>query len=208
MAKWQENLHLAPGMRVGILGGSFDPPHAGHVHLSLEALKRFDLDLVVWLVSPGNPLKPNPPAKMQRRIAAARSLITHPRIRVSDFEMRHRTRFTHETLQALQTEWPACHFVWLMGADNLSQFHRWDNWRGIMQTVPVGVLARPGLRIAARNSVASRVFRASRLSGKQSRLLPIGPVPRWCFVNMPMRDISSSEIRNSGAWSREPDTKS
>ncbi len=200
MAKWSEGVNLARGLRVGVLGGSFDPPHQGHVHLSQEALKRFDLDKILWLVSPGNPLKPNPPAPIAKRMAAARALIDHPRIVVSDFEERHQTRYTYETLSALKSVWPEVNFVWLMGADNLFQFHRWENWRGIMMTMPVGVLARPKLRIAARMSVTSQVFSAARLPSKQARLLACGPAPRWSFVNMPMSGVSSSQIRETGTW--------
>ncbi len=202
VAKWSEGVNLARGMRVGVLGGSFDPPHLGHVHVSQEALKRFDLDRVLWLVSPGNPLKPTPPASVERRIAAAHKLISHPRIQVSDFELRHKTRFTYETLHRLKTVWPDVTFVWLMGADNLFQFHRWENWRGIMNEVPVGVLARPNLRIAARMSVTSRIYSGARLSGKQARLLAQGPAPRWSFVNMPMMGVSSSQIRKTTDWNK------
>ncbi len=200
MAKWSEGVNLARGLRVGVLGGSFDPPHQGHVHLSQEALKRFDLDKVLWLVSPGNPLKPNPPAPISKRLVAARALIKHPRILVSDFEERHQTRYTYQTLATLKAVWPEVNFVWLMGADNLFQFHRWENWRGIMMTMPVGVLARPKLRIAARMSVTSRVFEAARLPSKKARFLAKGPAPRWSFVNMPMLGVSSSQIRETGSW--------
>lgn len=187
-------------MRVGVLGGSFDPPHPGHVHLSLEAMKRFDLDRVLWLVSPGNPLKPNPPAPLATRIEAARQLAEHPRIVISDFEARHGTRYTFETLDQLHRVWPFVDFIWLMGADNLSQFHLWENWRAIMHSVPVGVLARPGLRIAARNSVAARAFRGAQLDAKHARLLGRSGAPQWCFVNMPMMSVSSSQIRATGQW--------
>lgn len=191
---------LPAGARVGLLGGSFDPPHGGHLHLTREALKRFQLDFVVWLVSPGNPLKPNPPAALADRMAAARALAGHPRILVSDFEARIGTRFTAETLAAAQIRHPAVQFVWLMGADNLAQFHRWDNWQEILNRVPVGVLARPGLRTEARSSPAARIFRWAKLSRHASARLPDRPPPAWCFVNIPMSDLSSTAIRESGRW--------
>lgn len=200
VTKSSEGLLLTRGLRVGVLGGSFDPPHAGHLHLSLEAMKRFDLDRVLWLVSPGNPLKPLPPAPLAKRMAAARNLVSHPRILISDFEARHHSRYTFETLQKLRQEFGGVNFIWLMGADNLSQFHHWENWRDIMEAVPVGVLARPGLRINARRSVASRVFRHAQLDGCQSHLLGRSAAPQWCFVNMPMMGVSSSQIRASGDW--------
>lgn len=191
---------LPRGARVGLLGGSFDPPHAGHLHLSREALKRFGLDRVVWLVSPGNPLKPNPPAPLADRMAAARALVDHPRILISDFEAHSGTRYTAETLSALRRQFRDVRFTWLMGADNLAQFHRWENWQGILDTVPVGVLARPGLRIAARGSAAARIYRTARLPARASRALGAAQAPAWCFVNIPMMDVSSSAIRAAGRW--------
>ena len=188
------------GQSIGLLGGSFDPPHAGHVHISREALRRFGLDQVWWLVSPGNPLKERGPAAMARRIAAARALIDHPRIHVSDFEAQARTRFTAQTLAALQAVRPDLRFVWLMGADNLVQFHRWQSWQDILHRVPVGIIARPGLRIVARSSKAAKVFAPARLPARRSRLLAGSAPPAWCFVNVPMMAISSTRLRHGGAW--------
>lgn len=188
------------GQRIGLLGGSFDPPHAGHVHITAQALTRFGLDRVWWLVSPGNLLKPDGPAPMERRLAAARALLRDPRVHVSDLEARLGTRATHDTLAALTRARPEVRFVWLMGADNLAQFHLWQDWRAIMEMVPVGVLARPGQRISARLSVAARTFGFARLPGRESRCLPLCAPPAWCFVNVPMRDLSSTAIRRQGGW--------
>ncbi|MEL7025645.1 MAG: nicotinate-nucleotide adenylyltransferase, partial [Pseudomonadota bacterium] len=164
---------------VGLLGGSFDPPHAGHVHVSREALKRFGLDRVWWLVSPGNPLKANGPAPLPRRMAAARALVTHPRILVTDLEARIGTRYTGATIETLQQLYPGTRFTWLMGADNLAQFHRWQRWDWIMRSVPVGVLARPGQRISARMAKAARVFKAAKLPAAQAHLLPHATIGRF-----------------------------
>lgn len=188
------------GQAIGLLGGSFDPPHMGHVHISHEALKRFGLDQVWWLVSPGNPLKANGPAPIARRIEAARALLHHPRIHVSDLEAQANTRYTAQTLEILHRLRPDLHFVWLMGADNLAQFHRWQDWQSIMRTTPVGVLARPGLRTAARSSKAAKVFAHARLPGRQSQRLLQFEAPIWCLVNVPMMAISSSGLRAAGAW--------
>ncbi|WP_457772872.1 nicotinate-nucleotide adenylyltransferase [Phycobium rhodophyticola] len=188
------------GRVVGLLGGSFDPAHAGHAHISREALKRFGLDELWWLVSPGNPLKEHGPAPMEDRLAKARAVMMHPRVKITDFEARAGTRYTAETLRALIRAYPGVKFVWLMGADNLHQLDQWQDWRWIMETVPVGVLARPGQRISARNAKAADVYRKARLSGRQAQVLARGDVPRWCFVNVPMMDISSSEIRARGLW--------
>jgi len=188
------------GQAVGLLGGSFDPPHAGHAHITREALKRFGLDQVWWLVSPGNPLKQKGPAPMARRLAAARAVMDHPRVQMTDIETRIGTRYTAATLKRLGALYPGVRFVWLMGADNLAGFHHWDQWQWIMATVPVGVLARPGQRISARTSVAAARFERFRLPGRQSQLLGRTAAPVWCFVNIPMNTASSSAIRASGAW--------
>lgn len=190
-----------PGQAIGLFGGSFDPPHAGHVHVSREALKRFGLDRVWWLVSPGNPLKAHGPAPLDRRMAAARALVTQPRVEVTNIEAQLGTRYTAQTLERLMALYPGVHFVWLMGADNLAQFHRWQRWEWIMETVPVGVLARPGQRISARTSVAAQRFRSAKMGAAQAPLLGHARAPAWCFLNVPMVDVSSSEIRARGEWS-------
>lgn len=190
-------------MVIGLLGGSFDPAHEGHVHITREALKRMGLDRVWWLVSPGNPLKARQPAPMAARIAHARALLKgDPRVIVTDVEARLGTRFTADTIARLRRLYPGVTFVWLMGADNLAQFHRWDRWRQIMETVPVGVLARPGSGLKARLSVAAQVYRGNRV-GRGENLAHCS-VPAWVFVNVPMNDASSTEIRARGGWKSGP----
>lgn len=191
---------IRPGQTVGLLGGSFDPPHAGHVHITREALKRFGLDRVWWLVSPGNPLKAHGPAPIEERIAAAERIMQHPKVEISDFEARAGTRYTAETLRALRQQYRGLNFIWLMGADNLVQLPQWQDWRQIMETVPVGILARPGDRIRARNSKAARIYAGARIRGRESRKLAQAEAPAWCFVNVPMRAESSSAIRAGGGW--------
>ncbi|WP_132858582.1 nicotinate-nucleotide adenylyltransferase [Shimia isoporae] len=192
--------YVGRGRVIGLLGGSFDPPHGGHVHITREALKRFGLDEVWWLVSPGNPLKDHGPVLLERRMAAARKIMDHPRVKISDFEAKAGTRYTAETIMALQAACPDTRFVWLMGADNLAQFHRWKDWREIMVRVPVGVLARPGDRIAGRTGKAAQVMRHARLHPRASHLLGRSEAPAWCFVNLPMDDASSTAIRAAGRW--------
>lgn len=190
------------GQVVGLLGGSFDPPHAGHVQASLEAMRALGLDWVWWLVSPGNPLKPEGPAALERRVAAARALVRHPRIRVTDIEAHLGTRYTAETLERLLPRHPHLRFVWLMGSDNLLQFHRWRDWRRIMAMVPVAVLARPGAGVGARFAPAARAFRDAQLGEAEARALARRRPPIWVALNMPLNPLSSSMIRERGGWRR------
>ncbi|GIT91647.1 putative nicotinate-nucleotide adenylyltransferase [Jannaschia pagri] len=188
-------------MVVGLLGGSFDPAHGGHVHITREALRRFGLDRVWWLVSPGNPLKTRGPAPLDRRLDHARQIMQHPRVTVTDIETRLGTRYTAQTIARLQRFYPGVRFVWLMGADNLAQFHLWEDWRSIIGAVPIGVLARPGDRIAARTSRAATIYRDARVPALGAQRLGRMPAPAWAFVNVPMHGASSSAIRAGGGWS-------
>lgn len=187
-----------PGMAVGLLGGSFDPAHEGHAHITREALRRLGLDRVWWLVSPGNPLKERQPAPMAARMARARQVMCDPRVVVTDIEARLGTRYTADTIARLQALYPGVRFVWIMGADNLAGFHRWERWREIMARVPVAVLARPGAGLPARFAPAARVFAAQRLA-RPHGLAQRHP-PAWVFVDLPMSAASSSAIRARGGW--------
>lgn len=186
------------GMVVGLLGGSFDPAHEGHAHITREALKRMDLDQVWWLVTPGNPLKARQPAPIADRLARARDVMRHPRVRITALEAALGTRATADTIDRLRAIYPGVTFVWLMGADNLVQFHRWGRWRDILRAVAVGVLARPGAGVQARLSVAARAFRVHRV--ERGETLRGRKAPVWAFVNLPMNDASSSAIRARGDW--------
>lgn len=191
------------GRVVGLLGGSFDPAHGGHAHITMEALKRFGLDEVWWLVSPGNPLKARGPQPLEKRVARAREVMAHPRVKITTIERDLGTRYTAETLAALKRHYPGVRFVWLMGADNLADFHRWENWRGIFRMVPIGILARPQQRISARMSPAARQFRRYRLRGREAMRLAQMDPPAWCFVNVPMNHLSSTSIRARGEWAQD-----
>ncbi|HMQ40723.1 MAG TPA: nicotinate-nucleotide adenylyltransferase [Paracoccus sp. (in: a-proteobacteria)] len=183
------------GQRVGLLGGSFDPAHEGHVLLTEEALKRFGLDRVWWLVTPGNPLKAHQPAPLAERIAHAQKLMDDPRVEVTGIEAELGTQKTVDTIAALQKHYPNLHFTWLMGSDNLVQFSRWERWREIAARVPIGVLSRPGTRLAARLSKAARVMASARLPERRASQLGSARPPAWVMVNMPMSSASSSAIR-------------
>jgi len=186
------------GQRIGLLGGSFDPPHAGHVHITRQALGRFGLDHVWWIVSPGNPLKTDPVADFAARMQACRKIMRHPRVTVSDIEARLHSSFTAETLARMLALYPGVRFVWLMGADNLTEFHRWRDWRGIAQSVPIGVMARSGERVQAGLSRMASVYHASRIDPAQAGALPSHRAPAWCLLGGATVDISSTDIRNKG----------
>lgn len=189
-----------PGQRIGLLGGSFDPPHEGHVHITRWALRTLGLDAVWWLVSPGNPLKAEGPAPIGRRVAACRRLVRHPRVRVTDIEASLGTRFTADTLARLGARYPGVRLVWLMGSDNLASFHRWERWQWIMAHFPVAVLARPGRQVLASLSPAGRRFARWRLPQHAATLVARGPAPRWTLLTGPMSEASSSAIRARGEW--------
>ncbi|MEL6978346.1 MAG: nicotinate-nucleotide adenylyltransferase [Pseudomonadota bacterium] len=187
-------------MRIGLLGGSFDPPHEGHVHITRIALRRMALDRVWWLVSPGNPLKARGPADLERRMQACREIMRHPRVAVTDIESRLGVRFTADTLSQLMRLYPTARFVWLMGADNLVGFHRWEHWDWIMQTVPIGVLARPGAQLHAGLAPAAQRFAPWRVDSAAAAALPFRAAPAWSLVTGPMSSVSSTALRAAGRW--------
>ncbi len=189
-------------MKIGLLGGSFDPPHAGHVHITKQALRRFGLDRVWWLVSPGNPLKADGPAPVEQRMSAARKIMQHPRVEITDIETRLGTRYTADTLAAVLARYPDADFVWLMGADNMVHFHKWQRWNWIMENVPVGVTSRPGEFVKASRSVMAIKYSFARVPVAGSGSLARRPAPAWCLLDGPTLDVSSSDIRAGGGWPR------
>ncbi len=192
--------HAPKGAVIGLFGGSFDPAHRGHVQVTQHALTSLRLDQLWWVVSPGNPLKAHGPAALEQRLAHARTLMQHPRVQITSVERTLGTRYTADTLAALQKLYPQRRFVWVMGADNLAGLHRWDNWHAIMRRVPVAVMARPGQRLAALSSVAARAYATARVPARAAGDLGRMQAPAWCFLNMPMLDTSSSELRAKGVW--------
>ncbi|MFH6782915.1 MULTISPECIES: nicotinate-nucleotide adenylyltransferase [Methylobacterium] len=187
---------LAPGLRVGLYGGSFNPAHAGHRHVSRLALRRLALDRVWWLVSPGNPLKDRsglPDAAA--RAAAARNVAANPRIAVTDFEAGLGVRYTVETLHWLTVRHPDIRFVWIMGADSLASFHRWRGWREIAARMPVAVIDRPGYTLKAMASPAARALAASRIDESAAATLADRAPPAWVFLHGPRNSLSSTALR-------------
>jgi nicotinate-nucleotide adenylyltransferase len=188
----------APGMRIGLYGGSFDPPHAGHRHVALTALRRLRLDAVWWLVTPGNPLKDRSHlAAESARLAATRVLARHPRMRVATGEIG--AVYTVETIRYLLRRCPYLHFVWIMGADSLSGFHRWRAWREIARLVPLAVVDRPGWTIRALAAPAAGALAASRIDGADAARLPGREPPAWVFLYGPRSNLSSTALRGQVA---------
>jgi nicotinate-nucleotide adenylyltransferase len=187
---------VAPGLRIGLLGGSFNPPHEGHLHISALALKRLGLDYVWWLVSPQNPLKsPRETAPFDRRIARARRLVDERRVIVSDAERALGTRFTIDTLRALLRRFPELRFVWLMGSDNLVTFHRWKDWPGIIEMIPVAIVLRPGSLLAPLQAKAmQRFWRARHRAGGLLKR-----APAFIIIGGPRNAQSSTLLRASEA---------
>lgn len=188
--------HLERGMRVGLLGGSFDPAHAGHLHAAETARVRLGLHRVIWLVSPQNPLKRGS-APLAERLAGARAMARSPTAVVSDFESRVGARFTIDTVRRLQARFPGVRFVWIMGGDNLAQFHRWRGWTDLFRSVPIAVVARPTALLQGRFSPAARRFAEARLSSSVARGLPSAPLPAWTYLRAPLDPTSSTTIRRS-----------
>jgi nicotinate-nucleotide adenylyltransferase len=182
--------------RIGLLGGSFNPAHEGHRDISLAAFAYLDLDEVWWLVSPQNPLKPaDGMASFAERMASARAMAHHPRIRVTDIEQRLGTRYTADTLRKLVMRFPSYRFVWLMGADNLAQIASWRDWTKIFHLTPIAVFDRPTYTMKALNSLAARRFRRSRRREAALKTLAATPAPAWVFVHHRLNPISATQIR-------------
>ncbi len=188
---------LWAGLRVGLLGGSFNPAHAGHLHISRLALKRLRLDAVWWMISPQNPLKSmRGMASLSERLTRAREVADDPRIVVSDIECVLDTRYTADTLARLHSRFPRTRFVWLMGADNLIQIRRWRRWESIFETTPVAVFDRPPYLRQAPAALAARRYRCRRMDRRGAGKLACSKPPACILFRTPLKSISATEIRN------------
>lgn len=183
--------------RIGLLGGSFNPPHEGHRFISIAALERLGLDAVWWLVTPGNPLKdPAVYAPFEDRLRNARSFSKHPDIVVSDYEKRHGLQYTVDTIERLKLLNPTTQFVWLMGADGLASFDRWKDWRRIAEMAPIAVFNRPGYEGDALQSVAAKALSAFQIDETAPEALTQQEPPAWIFFSDTDNPLSSTAIRN------------
>lgn len=192
---------LLPGMRVGLFGGSFNPAHEGHRHVSLLALHRLDLDMVLWIVTPGNPLKnPETTAPLEARLAAARAVSAHPRIAVTGLESRWDVRYTVDTVRLLQKRWPKTHFVWIMGADNLAGFSKWKGWMRIASSLPIAVVDRPGYAFAPAHAQMAARLRSRRLPEHAAKLLATAEPPAWVVLHGRRHPLSATLLRSRGHW--------
>jgi len=184
------------GMRIGLFGGSFNPVHEGHLLVAEEALRRLELDMVWMLVTPGNPLKSQQElAPLEDRVRAARALLAHPKIRVTGFEAAHGFTYSWQTIRFLTQSLADRHFVWIMGADNLVDFHRWERWRDIAAMVPLAVYVRPGSARRAPVSLAANALANYRVDEDDARRLALYKSPAWVYLHGKQSPLSSSAIR-------------
>ncbi|MGQ0742445.1 MAG: nicotinate-nucleotide adenylyltransferase [Alphaproteobacteria bacterium] len=186
-----------PGLRIGLLGGSFNPAHEGHLHVTRAAFDRLGLDYVWWLVSPKNPLKKRSDlAPLQRRLDYAKRFARDPRIKVSAIERELDTRYTVDTVCALQRHFPQVRFVWLMGSDNLVELPRWRRWQRLFSLIPIAIVPRPATARASLRSLAARRFAKARVPERE---LPATP-PAWTVLKVSAMPESATRIRATSSW--------
>ena len=192
-------------MSVGLFGGSFNPPHAGHELVAEIALRRIGLDQLWWMVTPGNPLKDHSDlASLAERVEQSRQIAPGPRVKVTAFEAAHNLRYTAQTLAFVKARNPGVHFVWIMGADNLRHFHKWQNWRRIACTFPIAVIDRPGSTLAYLSSRMAKTFSHARVDEDDAQTLPFLRAPAWTFIHGPRSTLSSTAIRSERAGNKLP----
>lgn len=190
--------YVEKGMQVGLFGGSFNPPHAGHRLVAEIALRRLRLDQLWWIVTPGNPLKSaRELTPLAERIRLSETIAEDPRIKVTAFEAAHRIRYTADTLALVRAKNPGVDFVWIMGADSLRDFHRWQRWREIVLTFPIAVIDRPGATLSFLSSIAVKTFDYARVDERDAPLLARMKAPAWTFIHGPRSSLSSTAIRQA-----------
>ncbi len=192
--------HVEPGMRVGLFGGSFNPPHAGHELVADIALRRLRLDQLWWMVTPGNPLKSrNQLAPLSERIALCEKIAHDPRIKVTAFEQALGQSYTARTLEKIRQKNRGVRFVWIMGADNLRGFHLWQDWQTIAKTYPIAVIDRPGATLSYLSSKMAKTFGYARVDEEDAASLASRAAPAWTFIHGPRSPLSSTALRAKSA---------
>lgn len=192
--------HVERGQRVGLFGGSFNPPHEGHVLVSEIAIRRLRLDQLWWMVTPGNPLKSKRYlAPLSERVALSEGLAKDPKIRVTAFEQALGSSYTAQVLARVKARNPGVHFIWIMGADNLRDFHHWQQWHKIAMTFPIAVIDRPGATLSFLSSVMAKTFDYARVDERDAPMLGALRAPAWTFIHGPRSSLSSTAIRKQRA---------
>ncbi|GHC73772.1 nicotinate-nucleotide adenylyltransferase [Limoniibacter endophyticus] len=196
--------HVEKGMAVGLFGGSFNPVHEGHALVGEIALMRLGLSQLWWMVTPGNPLKSRTELRpLAERIAQCRHVASDRRIKVTGFEAALGLRYTADVLKTIRTRNPGVHFVWIMGADNLKSFHRWERWQEIARTFPIAVVDRPGSTLSYLSSQMAKTFDYARIDEDDApRLARLSP-PRWTFIHGPRSSLSSTALREAAKPGRD-----
>ena len=191
-------MHLYDGLSIGLFGGSFNPAHAGHMHVADCGLKDVGLDRVWWMVSPQNPLKPKQPS-YESRVKTVEALELSARMEISHAERDFGTQYTIDLIRKLQSRYPQTRFVFLMGADNFAQLPKWKEWRNIIARVPIAVISRPGDGVKPRLSQTARMYGDARLAEEHSHFLANLVPPVWTFLTPPLNSLSSTALRKAVA---------
>ncbi|MCM2396417.1 nicotinate-nucleotide adenylyltransferase [Rhizobium sp. S95] len=190
--------HTERGMVIGLFGGSFNPPHEGHTLVAEIAIRRLGLDQLWWIVTPGNPLKShNNLAPLSERLAKCEEIAADPRIKVTAFEQTLGTSYTARTLDYVKARNPHARFIWIMGADNLKSFHKWQHWRRIAETFPIAVIDRPGSTLSYLSSKMARTFDYARIDEDDAGVLWKKKAPAWTFIHGPRSPLSSTALREA-----------
>jgi nicotinate-nucleotide adenylyltransferase len=184
------------GQHIGLFGGSFNPPHDGHMLVAETAIKRLALDQLWWMVTPGNPLKSSSELKsLAERLALSRAMSPSPKVRVTAFEAAMPSRYSADTIALIQKRNPGVHFVWIMGADNLKHFHHWERWVDIARRIPIAVIDRPGSTLSFLSSPMALRFARARIDESDAEHLAAMNAPAWTFLHGPRSSLSSSLLR-------------
>lgn len=189
------------GQVIGLYGGSFNPAHEGHLHVSKEAIKRFHADQLWWLVSPQNPLKSQDQlAPFEQRFESAVHMAHHPKIRISDFEQLHNLTYSIDTICELQARYPKVHFFYVIGADNFALFHKWQGWQDIIHRIPIAIFPRPRYSMKARSGLAAQRMRHLMVSEREFKTRIRQGKTGWTFIECQQNPLSSTAIRNAGLF--------